>query len=655
VYYWQTAEYKRLLTSATKPPALYLRLSPALFAIPAFLKHSIPIPGRLHGPHIRLLCELLDWFDGPQLTDIATNGIDFESSLPPGARPHAGVRLWRGSDDEFAFWRDHVITKGLRAGQIRRVAHHELARAVVHPIFCVPKVTPPGMPKKFRDIIDFAKPMDLSRWGRPDLSFNDSTPLHLRPSISPGKLEDVCLILEFLVRHGVSRSTIHIGKIDMAEAYKHARIKAQAQLQQAFLFARILYAVTSMQFGTAASASVMCRFTNLFQAAFRHYGIGCATFIDDLLSIAVSAAQEASALALQRAILRFCGIKTNEDKSDHHGQRKRDFVGILIDLDAWTLSILPRSLDKLRARCHEVLRRTIVGRRSLLDDDASSDDEEAEDRADAPAHDDITGPPDSIDDLRRLPTTLLLKKLAGSMNFSASVIRPMKPAKAYVYALSKVPAPRLGPKAAAYMRTVLGMLDSCNSTPIIHPPFELERQHDMRLASDASGTHFGAVAFADDGSMCYLQESWADMHAVIRGLDHINDQELVAHLAMIYLLLPQVGDGYRVIPTLADNTATVAWVNKLFARMASATTTPPAQALRSAWLGGYAVHQHCHGVYVTATYIRSADNVLPDALSRPLTHQHVFDAYVAQLLAAGKKVTRVRVSGSWLPPSLRAD
>ena len=124
---------------------------------------------------------------------------------------------------------------------------------------------------------------------------------------------------------------------------------------------------------------------------------------------------------------------------------------------------------------------------------------------------------------------------------------------------------------------------------------------------------------------------------------------------MIYLLLPQVGDGYRVIPTLADNTATVAWVNKLFARMASATTTPPAQALRSAWLGGYAVHQHCHGVYVTATYIRSADNVLPDALSRPLTHQHVFDAYIAQLLAAGKKVTRVRVSGSWLPPSLRAD
>jgi hypothetical protein len=621
------------------------------FSIPPFLTRFVPPPGTLYGPHIKILSDMTQWFDGPHLVRIATDGVDFESSLPPGARPHSSVPMWRGSSEEYTYFRDNVIEKGLRCGHLRRVRADECHLAVIHPCFLIPKHVPDGMPKKFRDIINFAQRLDLRQWNRDDLSFNDSTPLQRRPSVSPGRLSDVSHILAHMVLHGIPKTSIHIGKLDLAEAYKHIHIAKHAQLQQSISFNNVTYAATAMQFGTAASSCVWCRVINLIHAAFKFFGIGCGTYIDDILSIGASKAQETSSLALQRAILRFCGIKANEDKSDHHGQRCRDFVGILIDLDTWSLSILPRSADKLRARCHELLRRSLLT--PLADcnlhaaDEVDTDDYDTTPSCKA----DFEGPPDNEPALKSMSSKLLLTKLAGSMNFAASVIRPMKPMKAYIYALSKVASPQLGSRTACYMRTVLAMMDTSNSSPIMHPPYELARQHDMCLASDASSTHFGAVGVSRDGSLFYIQEAWEDMHPDIKNLRHINDQELLAHLAMVAFLLPHVGPEYRVIPTLADNTATVSWINRLYARLEDTDDdTVSAQAQRCSWISGYAIMQHRMSIFVTTSYITSVENILPDALSRPLTHQHIFNAYATQLQDRGLSVTHVRIPHTWLPP-----
>ncbi len=81
----------------------------------------------------------------------------------------------------------------------------------------------------------------------------------------------------------------------------------------------------------------------------------------------------------------------------------------------------------------------------------------------------------------------------------------------------------------------------------------------MELASDSSGDHLGAIGYSSNGDLYCIQEEWANIGmdvATHPGMaDNINEKEMIAHIAMIDLLVPAVGSGYAHINTKIDNTS----------------------------------------------------------------------------------------------------
>ena len=101
-----------------------------------------------------------------------------------------------------------------------------------------------------------------------------------------------------------------------------------------------------------------------------------------------------------------------------------------------------------------------------------------------------------------------------------------------------------------------------------------------------------------------------------------------------------------MLHTKIDNTSALAWINRLYAR---ADEADGCESNRLEWLERYAGYQQRNRIVVKAAYITSADNVLADALSRPLTHAHVFDEYVTQRARGGHGVRRIRITAGWTP------
>jgi hypothetical protein len=240
----------------------------------------------------------------------------------------------------------------------------------------------------------------------------------------------------------------------------------------------------------------------------------------------------------------------------------------------------------------------------------------------------------------------LAQKIAGGLNFAASVIRCIRPIRSHFHWLSR--AGRIWNTTATlhYVQMVEGLLRSHNWTGIVHLPYERERQHDMRLASDSSDYALGAIAMDVEGNVFYIQERWDEIDRTYSDM-HINDKELVAHIAAVQLLRRHAGPDHIAIDTLIDNTSAESWVNKLFARIDDEGLE--LQRMRLSMLTDYAMYQQNTGIVVSATYIKSELNVIPDALSRYETHMHVMDSYMTQVLSHGRTCTRVRVPKGWRP------
>ena len=139
-------------------------------ATPEAIKSHKPRTGVLDEEGIRILGNMTGWFDTNEICEIARDGIDLECTLPDGARPDDGVPLWKGSAEEEKYMAENVIKKGMIANHLREARKGEIGKAVLHPIFLQLKKI--GPPKKYRDIINFKKRLNLKKWKVPSKSFN---------------------------------------------------------------------------------------------------------------------------------------------------------------------------------------------------------------------------------------------------------------------------------------------------------------------------------------------------------------------------------------------------------------------------------------------------------------------------------------------------
>jgi hypothetical protein len=621
----------------------YLHVHESEFIIPHEIASWRPPVGVLSEKGVELVSDVTNWFDKVPLMEIAREGIDLEADIPPGAVPPAGVSLWRAKDqEEEKYMKEIIIGKGLKEGHLRMARKEEVRMVNIFPTFLLFK-----RPGKYRDVINFKSVLDLSRWKRKNVSFNDATPLHRRPSVSPGRIREAFHILERMVKEGVDRNAIRVAKLDIAEAYKHIMISKSVQRQQSFKVGGQVYISLRMQFGTAASASIWCRLMNMVEQTFHMLGLGTITYFDDILLISISAGSAVRGLRLVRSILKCLGLKVNEEKSDAHGSRHCEFLGIEIDLDTWSARVMSKSIDKIRKRCMDL--RALCRRERSSNEEEEEEGDEIEEREGEEAMAFLT---DTVDEIGlqgsecRGSVKVLAQKIAGGLNFSAGVIRCIKPVRSHFHWLARAGRIRNSTATLHYISMVERLLVTHNWTRIVHIPYELERQHDTELASDSSETMMGAVARDLEGNAFYISEVWHEIDSKYVGL-HINDKELLAHIMAVQLLSQKVGKEYVVVESLVDNTVAGSWVNKLFAKLDD--EGGEAQSTRLKWLVDYAGYQQNRGIVVTTRWIPSEENVIPDALSRMESHAHVFDAYAQSILSRGKACTRVRVPRSWEP------
>ena len=635
--------------------------------------------------------------------------VDLEADIPEGASPVTSRLFSAPSADAHKFMGGVLKKQGSkkrRRRHFRRAHGKEKKKGVTHPMFMVSK----SDPKKWRDVLNLKALLNLLPWRQACRSFNESTPLDQRPSVRPGSISEVERKLSFMHRvKGVPTALLRLAVLDIAEAYKHLRIDRTQQRQLMFVYAGLTYICCTLPFGSAASASIWIRMGNLMQAFWSSYGIASIVYIDDILIIAVGAAQSHTAIVFVRRVLAFCGVKVNQEKSDTHGFTERTYIGAVFNTQRWTIKIKESVIGKLLEACDDLL----SGR---------------------------TGAGDSLD------------RIAGSIMFVAQVIRPLKPVAAHFVKLKKAAGYRYhSAETLHYINLVRELVGEHNERGIVWGPHEMALQHDMRLASDASGTGMGAVGFDIQGNMYYIQEEWSYFDENY-GDYHINDQEWLAHHCAVTLLREHIGPGYRVIPALVDNKSAEAWCNKLYARIncteeelhrdehlysynaawddgsrtasarcgaeeredgsrtaspgagppvshpprrehesartgtghadrhpprsdnSSHSTTgagppvshppraepgPPARhplwyhnTHRLDWLVSYAQYQESTECSTLLTYVNTHDNVLPDALTRA-DKQSIFDSFAISLQLQGRQVIRVRPSRTWTVTSWR--
>ena len=541
-------------------------------------------------------------------------------------------------------------------------------------------------------MVNLACQQDLSPFGLPDSSFNDMTPLDDRVSVAPSSIDEVQERLSWLTLvKGVRRDQIRLGIVDIKTAYTHVPLTKNTARQVLFKVDGVTYITLVLPYGSAAAASIFIRICNLLQGFWSSRGVITTSFVDDICNIAVSPRQSHTALTYIRAVLKYAGAKVNEEKSDKHGAQRRDFIGFTIDTSTWSIQVKETVSAKLRASIAGML---------------------------------------GGGDLMKLS-----ESLAGSLGFVSRVIRVLKPVSAFFHRMQRRQPHYVSKRCHHYLALIQQVIEYQDWRSILWPAHEIARQHDMQLASDSSGDYLGAVGFDKDGNMWYLQEKWSDLHPSYAAM-HINDKEYLASVAMIQLLGPIVGPGYKVLPVLIDNRSAVAWINNMYAAAAPeyhaeelpagysdyptavrgsadparceepAGTSDPSTAARGSadparceapagtsdrprarrraatrgaaedarsapspstqhrwkqryasaqparleWLIQFALYLTDTDLVILATYVKSAMNILPDALSRE-DLQHIFDSASSELESQGKRVVRVRVPAGWHPGS----
>ena len=121
-------------------------------------------------------------------------------------------------------------------------------------------------------------------------------------------------------------------------------------------------------------------------------------------------------------------------------------------------------------------------------------------------------------------------------------------------------------------------------------------------------------------------------------VDHVDDG--------VHYLLPVVGHGYYFINCVIDNTSALAWINKLFCSVADDPSASTTQLLRMHIIRLYSNYQRLQKIVVTSSFIKSEQNILPDALTRPdLTS--VFTSAIVLLQEKGLTAHRLRLPSAW--------
>ncbi len=549
---------------------------------------------KVHPDAIQWLGDQTGWKDTEWVVMMVREGVRFGArGIPPGAK---GSRGNSGHPEGIAFLKEKLLPDMLRLRQARAASASEALLARISPITMIPKSTD----GEWRMIHDLSCVLVVD--GRRTTSFNEATPHEWLPKVQLCRVEQVVATLLKLQALGF-QDTIHLASIDLHAAYWQIRVHVSQLLWLGFMVAGVTYLFNGLAFGMKGSPSIFVRLFNVCLAYMRSLGILIYVYMDDALLIGSTFNHAHREIHVTLQVLLWCGFDINWLKSVIVPRRRLAFIGVIIDLDSWSLRIKDSTMTKARKSVESILR-VRTWRSSLL--------------------------------------VAELESLIGRMNFAALVVRRLLPlkhlligVKCHVETLSGdfyTPSPL----ARAYLHSVDRLLAEAKPWVMRDRQKAVQATYRHSIATDASEYGFGGWGFDVTGRVHYFYGSWEEL-GVPDGLI-ISDLELLAHFMAVEFLLPVLLPGVWAVDVAIDNQNACDWVNSL---RCSVDVTKEQHLRRLEWLERYSLWVEKEGMDIRCFYLDTKANFRADALTRP----HLFHLFFSDPVCSN--AVRVQIPPSW--------
>jgi hypothetical protein len=575
--------------------------------------------------------QLGGYFDTQDIVSMLTHGIQWRidpsiRSKMAGAHGAYSNKFPPGGEK----WMIDLVEEGAISGHFRILEDpREIAEAVTQPIALILKspteFSLPSDPPRFRVIYDMAVEL-ITKAGSRIPSVNDSTNYDMVPSPQMGYPSRIAAMLSYLAA-GLSvedRSTIHMAKLDLDQAYYHVWVHPDSQLLLAFDLCDKKVVHTGLPFGSCLSPSIYLRPTLLmWMFMLMVCLILISWYMDDAFMCALTYDRCASDLALCNKVVGWIGFKRSIKKSSEVPVQRLIQLGLVWDILEWSVSINPSLIAKIVSALDKLTR-----------------------------DDHVSGFPS-----RRNRVSLIdsLESLVGALNFAQQVIRVLASVKSFfiwqITRASRLSSEcfQLPSESLEVIRTTRSLLLTKNSTFILCEELELSNSHLHNLASDASGLGFGAWGRALDGSIHVLGGEWSQLFHpdVVRYLSgaQSNNRELWAHLMMLDILVPVVLPNAKFILLETDNTSVVSWASSLSCHL----TKDGSHIIRTGWLRFSGILQASREQVVKSKHLAGILNSSADRASRGIPK---LLALVREWRNSGLTVIIHSVSQDWHPANM---
>jgi hypothetical protein len=359
------------------------------------------------------------------------------------------------------------------------------------------------------------------------------------------------------------------------------------------------------------------------------WGILCSWFYDDGFFLAADAETLLANLLAAKQILRWAGHRINEVKSSQEAESIITYLGFVIDIPRWWVSIKPRTMEKLRANLVSLR----MPRR--------------------------WSSPELVD---------LLQKVIGQLNFVQNCVRQVAPLKAPLIRQQLLAEKNLfwtldAPTQLYLARIQVLVRDDLAGCEIRSREVDLATIHDHQTSTDACLTGFGGWGFDASGRLFIFYGDWSDLRGIIpidfaalqaTGRETadlsveeviIADLELLTFMMAAQLLLPHIRKGCpeKFFNIRCDNSNVVSWINNHYASDRGLLM----HQRRTEWLFAHGAVMGEDNLGVSSSYIATDFNFTADRLSRRGDSKRA--TVLAELLLSHPDHVRVPIPQDWHP------
>ena len=154
-------------------------------------------------------------------------------------------------------------------------------------------------------------------------------------------------------------------KVDLKDTYMTVPIHHQDSKFLRFSWEQKVFQFRSLPFGLASAPRKFTKLLRPLLARLRSQGLRMVVYLDDILHMASSEELIGQHLTLLLSWLEELGFIINKDKSVMEPGHQIEFLGLTVNSNTMSLSVLQDKIAKVQKECHHMMNREVASARVL--------------------------------------------------------------------------------------------------------------------------------------------------------------------------------------------------------------------------------------------------------------------------------------------------